>query len=315
MLGGPLFHDRRDAGVRLAGALEAEVEAAPRPVAVGLARGGVEVAAEAARAFRIPLDALAVRKVGHPGSPSTPSERWRRAARSSCATRAGFPRRRCGAVAAAQRDADELDRRLHAAHPLLDLTGATCVLCDDGLATGATMIVAIRWARAHGASRVIAAVPVAAAETAAVVRREADGLVCLYELRDFWAVGVGTAASTRSPTRTSCACSTRRRVPRGRRHERGAEGQYGIGETGEGVGMRSGSAREPTPARGARDRRAASRRRGGGLRPPLRDRGALARGRGSGGALRGARGAGDRGARRLRPRGAGDALRERRSRR
>ena len=52
------------------------------------------------------------------------------------------------------------------------------------------MIVAVRWARARGASRIIAAVPVAAAETAAAVRREADGLVCLYELESFWAVGV-----------------------------------------------------------------------------------------------------------------------------
>jgi len=46
------------------------------------------------------------------------------------------------------------------------------VLCDDGLATGATMIVAIRWARAHGASRVIAGVPVAAS-------RQAEGAVNL----------------------------------------------------------------------------------------------------------------------------------------
>ncbi len=191
VLGGPLFHDRRDAGVRLAGALEAEVEAAPRPVAVGLARGGVEVAAEVARALRIPLDALAVRKVGHPGQPEYALGAVAPGGEVFVRDPGGIPEEAlAGAVAGAQRDADELDRRLHAAHPALDLAGSTCVLCDDGLATGATMIVAVRWARARGASRVIAAVPVAAAETAAAVRREADGLVCLYELRDFWAVGV-----------------------------------------------------------------------------------------------------------------------------
>ena len=191
MRGGPLFDDRREAGVRLAGALKAEVAAAPRPVAVGLARGGVEVAAEVARALRIPLDALAVRKVGHPGQPEYALGAVAPGGEVFVRDPGGIPEEAlAAAVAAAQRDADELDRRLHAAHPPLDVTGATCVLCDDGLATGATMIVAIRWARARGAARVLAAVPVAAAETAAVVRGEADGLVCLYELRDFWAVGV-----------------------------------------------------------------------------------------------------------------------------
>lgn len=190
-LGGPLFHDRREAGAKLARALEDELAAAVGPVIVGLARGGVEVAVEVALAHRIPLDALAVRKVGHPGQPEYALGAVAPGGEVFVRDPGGIPEEAlAAAIAAAQRDADELDRRLHVVHPPLDLAGATCVLCDDGLATGATMIAAIRWARAHGAARVLAAVPVAAAETAAVVRREADGLVCLYELRDFWAVGV-----------------------------------------------------------------------------------------------------------------------------
>ena len=60
---------------------------------------------------------------------------------------------------------------------------------DDGLATGSTMIAAIRWARAAGARRVVAAVPVAAAQTAEVVRRLADAFVCPLEVAELWAVG------------------------------------------------------------------------------------------------------------------------------
>ena len=63
------------------------------------------------------------------------------------------------------------------------------MLVDDGLATGATMIAAVRWARAQGAARVIVAVPVAAVEGIRVLRREADEVVCLHEERRFGAVG------------------------------------------------------------------------------------------------------------------------------
>jgi len=191
VLGGPLFHDRREAGARLARALAPELAAAAAPVIVGLARGGVEVAAEVARALRLPLDALAVRKVGHPGQPEYALGAVAPGGEVFVRDPGGISEEALAAVvAAALRDADELDRRLHAAHPSLDLAGSTCVLCDDGLATGATMIVAIRWARARGAARVLAAVPVAATESAVTVRGEADGLVCLHELEDFWAVGV-----------------------------------------------------------------------------------------------------------------------------
>jgi len=64
------------------------------------------------------------------------------------------------------------------------------VLVDDGLATGATMIAAVRWARSAGAGRVVVAVPVAALESLLRVQREADAVVCLYPLERFGAVGL-----------------------------------------------------------------------------------------------------------------------------
>ena len=63
-------------------------------------------------------------------------------------------------VARATAQADALDRALHQRHPHRDLRGKTAVLVDDGLATGATMIAAVRWARSQGAARVLVAVPV-----------------------------------------------------------------------------------------------------------------------------------------------------------
>jgi putative phosphoribosyl transferase len=185
----PLYADRRAAGRQLAELLEDE--RGTDAVVVGLARGGVVVAAEVADALGLPLDAVAVRKVGHPWQPEY--------AIGAVAPGDGvYVRAHDGltdeevaaAVEATKEKAASLDRLLHAEHAALDLTGRTCILVDDGLATGATMIAAVRWARSRGAARVVAAVPVGATETAELLRREADTLVCPHELDLFLAVGI-----------------------------------------------------------------------------------------------------------------------------
>lgn len=184
-----MFRDRTDAGRQLAGALRGvQLEGA---VAVGLARGGVEVAAEVARARRLPLDALAVRKVGHPDEPEyaigavTPGGGVYIRSRDSL-TDAEVN----AAVAAARARAEALDRRLHARRSPLDVAGKACLLLDDGLATGATMFAAIRWARTNGAGRVVVAVPVAAPNTIARLEQEADEVICLEAPGFLGAVGM-----------------------------------------------------------------------------------------------------------------------------
>lgn len=186
---GALFRDRATAGRALAQAL-----APPElgdAVVVGLARGGVAVAAELARVLSLPLDALAVRKIGHPRQPEyglgavTPGHRGVYLRSDEGLGEEALSR----AIEQASQDAESLDRRLHERHPPLSLRGKTALLVDDGLATGATMIAAIRWARAQGASRVVVGVPVAAAQTAQALRSEADDVVCPHEQWRFGAVG------------------------------------------------------------------------------------------------------------------------------
>lgn len=187
LLATPLFLDRAEAGRRLGQALEDE--RGRSPVVVGLARGGVQVAAEVARALEAPLDFVAVRKVRHPWQPEyalgavTPGDGvYVRA--SDGLTEAQLAQ----AVDAAKSEAADLDRRLRATHPRLGLEGKTAILVDDGLATGATMIAAARWAKSTGARRVVAAVPVAAVESAERLRREADEVVALHTPAYFFAV-------------------------------------------------------------------------------------------------------------------------------
>lgn len=185
----PQFRDRCDAGRRLAEVLRAkDLDDA---VVVGLARGGIVVAAEVASALHLALDVVAVRKVGHPLQPELAIGAV--APGNGVYLRGGDelePEEREAIVQAAKRAAADLDRRLHSGSPPLDLRGRTALLVDDGLATGATMIAAARWARGEGAARVVAAVPVAAAQTIEVVSHEVDEVVCPHPLERFYAVGV-----------------------------------------------------------------------------------------------------------------------------
>ena len=187
--GRALFADRRDAGRVLAAALGDECR--PGAVVVGLARGGVVVAAEVARVLGLPLDVVAVRKVGHPWQPEyalgavAPDDDGVYVRGPDGLGEAEL----AAAVEAAKTRAVELDRTLHAGRAPLPLEGRPCLLVDDGLATGATMIAAVRWARGRKAARVVAAVPVGAGQSAAVLRGEADAVVCPHELFDFGAVG------------------------------------------------------------------------------------------------------------------------------
>ena len=163
-------------------------------VVLGLPRGGVPLAAAVAERLGAPLDLLVAHKVGAPDNPelaigavatdgTTLVEPW--AGDVGVTGQGAF-----ALAAAAELDrARDRERRLRVGRPAESLVGRTAILVDDGIATGATMHVAILAARALGATRVVVAVPVAAAETAASMRRIADLVVTVLEPADFRAVG------------------------------------------------------------------------------------------------------------------------------
>ena len=189
------FENRCEAGRLLAreleeaGTLEALVG---RIVVIGLARGGVEVAAEVAAALHAPLDALAVRKVGHPWHPEYGIGAVAPGGIEYVRAHDGLADEEVTeAVRVAATNAETLDANLHARRAPVNVDGATCVLVDDGLATGGTMVAAVRWARARGARRVVVAVPVGADATVRSLRaeEEVDSVVCLVTPFDLGAVG------------------------------------------------------------------------------------------------------------------------------
>jgi predicted phosphoribosyltransferase len=186
------FADRREAGRLLAEQLQ-DVRAAD-PVVLALPRGGVPVAAEVAAALDGPLDVLAVRKLGAPGNPEygvgALAEDGTRVIDPEATAVLGVRNGELAEIAA--REGAELRRRLRAyrgGRPLLDLHGRTVVLVDDGAATGLTDVAAIRAVRRRGPRRVIMALPICSAEALALLRGEADQVICLRSPRPFRGVG------------------------------------------------------------------------------------------------------------------------------
>ena len=190
------FADRRDAGRRLADRVCEVLDGEGEVVVLGLPRGGVPVAAAVAAVLGARLDILVVGKVGVPGH-----EELALAAAADDGTVVVNPQVQAmtglddaevevladRTVAALAGRGAEL--RPATAPPAPDLRGRTVVVVDDGMATGATMRVALAVVRGRGARRVVAAVPVASREAAAAVAGESDRLVCLLTPRDFLAVG------------------------------------------------------------------------------------------------------------------------------
>jgi putative phosphoribosyl transferase len=186
------FVDRSDAGRRLGERLA--YLRADHVVVVGLPRGGVSVAYEVARALDAPLDVIVVRKIGVPQQPELGmgaiAEDGVRIVDASFGHSLGVTDRAFASTEA--REHTELERRAQLYRedrPRLDLAGRTCVVVDDGVATGSSARAACQVARRRGAARVVLAVPVAPMGWEREMVDDADEFVCLETPRSFYAVG------------------------------------------------------------------------------------------------------------------------------
>lgn len=186
------YRDRRDAGEVLANELTSY--RGQDLVVLGLARGGVPVGWQVAHSLRAPLDVFLVRKLGVP--------QWEELAMGALASGGGVVIndslvRSLGIgddaiQAAIARETEELNRRERAYRgdrPPLDVAGKTVILVDDGIATGASMLAAVRAVRGMGPARIVVAVPVGSPSACRELAREADDVVCASMPPGFEAVG------------------------------------------------------------------------------------------------------------------------------
>jgi putative phosphoribosyl transferase len=193
------YQDRRDAGRRLARAIQEAGQESDLArdwqdgIVLGLPRGGVPVAYEVARALDLPLDILVVRKLGVAGL-----EELAMGAVASdgtvtinAAVLAEFNIPLEEIDVAVQRAKGEIERRERVyrnGRLPARIEGRIVVLVDDGLATGASMLAAVRSVRPR-AREVIVAVPVAAESTYNELHGEVDELICPNIATAFHSVG------------------------------------------------------------------------------------------------------------------------------
>jgi putative phosphoribosyl transferase len=172
----PLFRDRVAAGRMLAETLRGR-----DGVVIGVARGGVAVAAEVARELGLPLTAVDVERVNAHGR------------RLGATTAHGPPYLLVpeaaveDVVSRARREAERLEARLE--HETLPVEGLAALVVDDGAISGLTLAAACLWARAEGAEPVVAAVPVAHVDGLRRLAEVADEVVCPHPLEEIAVVG------------------------------------------------------------------------------------------------------------------------------
>jgi putative phosphoribosyl transferase len=186
------FVDRDQAG-RMVGERVAGLRCRD-PVVLALPRGGVPVGYQVALAIGALLDVIVVRKLGVPFQPELAmgaiGEDGVRVMDEAVVAAARVSPVDVSAVEARERA--ELDRRVRRYRSVcgrVPLAGRTAIVADDGMATGSTAQAACLVARAHGASQVILATPVASPQATAMLGQVADQVVALEQPDPFVAVG------------------------------------------------------------------------------------------------------------------------------
>lgn len=187
------FRDRREAGRVLAREL-VSYRGRSGLLVLGLARGGVPVGWEVAEALGAELDVFLVRKLGVP--------QWSELAMGALAS-GGEVVMNDNVVsslhisdeqvrAVVDRETAELVRREQAyrgGRPVADPRGRTVIVVDDGIATGASILAAVRALRAGSPASIVVAVPVGPRSVCQILAEEADEVVCATMPDDFDAVG------------------------------------------------------------------------------------------------------------------------------
>jgi predicted phosphoribosyltransferase len=186
------FEDRCEAGRLLAAEL-ARRDMGQNAIVLALTRGGVPVGFAVADRLHLPLDVIVARKVGVPWQPELAMGAMAGATQildEDMIRELGISREDVAEIVA--REQAEMQRRellYRGGKPALDLAGRSAIVVDDGLATGSTMVAAVRHARSLHPARVIVAAPVGSRQACAHLRKEADDVVCLAIPERFCAVG------------------------------------------------------------------------------------------------------------------------------
>jgi predicted phosphoribosyltransferase len=183
------FPDREAAGRRLAGSLEKYNKS--DAIVLAIPSGGVPVAAQVATRLDLEMDLIIARKVQFPDEPESgfgavgPDGmavlNWRLIEDVGMSDRTVQEQ-----VRKASESVTERELIFRGARPYPNLMGRTVILVDDGLASGSTMMAAMKFVRKRGASKVVVAVPTGSARTVEEISQKADEVHCLNIRTSKW---------------------------------------------------------------------------------------------------------------------------------
>ncbi len=189
-----MFNNRQEAGAALAAALM-PYKGSENTLVVGLARGGVVVAAEIAKKLSLPLNVAVPRKIGAPGNPELAlgsiMENGEGVFNHSIIHMLGVSREYLDREI--KKEQTRAQQRLALYRPYVpspSFSGKKVLLVDDGMATGSTMLATIKAMRTAQATQVLVAIPVASTEALGLAEEAADKVVCLLSREDFIGVGM-----------------------------------------------------------------------------------------------------------------------------
>ncbi|MBO3768093.1 MAG: phosphoribosyltransferase [Candidatus Brockarchaeota archaeon] len=188
-----MFKNREEAGQLLSEKLKFVINDRENTILLAIPRGGVVVAKEVAVALGLTLDIIAPRKIGAPFNPELAlgavSPEGQVYINNEIVSLVGVNKNYIEEEI--KRQIQEAKRRmfLYRKGKPFSIIKKEVIIVDDGIATGATMIVAIRSVRAKGAKKVIVAAPVISPEAFVLLKNEADEVISLIMPSTFYAVG------------------------------------------------------------------------------------------------------------------------------
>lgn len=182
-----MFRDRKDAGVRLAKTLEKY--RGPDVLVLGVPRGGAETGYYVAQHLGAQFSLIIARKLGYPFSPETAMGAL--AEDGSLYVTDMASERHQDLAEAREKESKEIRRRIEKfrhGEALPEIKGRTVLLVDDGIATGATLFVAIQMCRNKQARKIVVAAPVSSQKMEEILRQMVDEVVILEKPDHFQAV-------------------------------------------------------------------------------------------------------------------------------
>lgn len=188
-----MFRDRTEVG-RLLGEelLKLKIK---NPIVLAIPRGGLPVAKEIALTLKAPLDIIITRKIGAPGQPEfaigAVTQEGEMIVDREVTRSLGVSEKYLKEESATQ--VEEIRQRMnkYRAKDLSfpQLEGKTVIMVDDGIATGNTMLAAIKSAKLKNPSEIILAIGVAPPDTVRKLSKEVERVVCLDTPEPFYAIG------------------------------------------------------------------------------------------------------------------------------